>query len=128
MRIVAVETASLSERKDIVEGRAHLANLIARGIAFHLSQYREQLIFVHDDLIRLDSGGAISLWNSSWRRRCTGIGILGITFFFFFFCIAMPPFLALLVVGQEPESISSRLSNGISFAPRSASPSPSADS
>ena len=28
MRIVAVETASLSERKDIVEGRAHLANLI----------------------------------------------------------------------------------------------------
>jgi len=28
MRIVAVETASLSERKDIAEGRAHLANLI----------------------------------------------------------------------------------------------------
>ena len=76
MRIVAVETASLSERKDIVEGRAHLANLIARGIAFHLSQYREQLIFVHDDLIRLERGGVISLWNSSWRRRCVVTCIL----------------------------------------------------
>ena len=32
MRIVAVETASLSKRKDIAEGRAHLANLIGNFV------------------------------------------------------------------------------------------------
>ena len=99
---IAVVAESLIQLKDVAESANYLGSLAADRVALELGQdlvglspAERNLVAARDRLddIGLD-GGAISLWNSSWRRRCVASRIL----IFFFFRFGMSPFLAPLLL------------------------------